>query len=141
MNDGYLKSPEKNEQKTVVVTGATSGIGLGIAKGLAKNGQLVLCVGRSEANNRKAEDEILADTPHARLQFFLADLSSYNQVRNLRQQIQEYLQSHSGNKLHALINNAVAVANRFTATEDGNELKFAVNHLALFLLTNLLIPQ
>ncbi len=136
-----MKPSHETAQKTVVVTGATSGIGLGIAKELARKGDLVIAVGRSEANIRKAENEILAETAHARVQFFLADLSTQNQVRNLGQNIRDFLQSQSANGLHALINNAGTVANWYTATEDGYELQFAVNHLAPFLLTHIFLPQ
>jgi NAD(P)-dependent dehydrogenase (short-subunit alcohol dehydrogenase family) len=79
--------------------------------------------------------------PDARIRFFLSDLSSQSQVGSLGVQIQRYLQENTGGQLHALINNAGTIANRFTATEDGYELQFAVNHLAPFLLSHLLFPQ
>lgn len=136
-----MKLPDDLHQKAVVITGATSGIGLGAAKALAQNGALVVGVGRSEANIQRAADALLQLNPDARFQFFLADLSSQHRVHTLGLQIQKYLQETTGGRLHALINNAGTVANRFTATEDGFELQFAVNHLAPFLLTYLLLPQ
>lgn len=136
-----MKLPDNLHQKAIVVTGATSGIGLGAASVLARSGALVIGVGRSEANIQQATEMIMQANPEAHLQFFLAELSSQHRVHMLGLQIQKYLQTTTDGKLHALINNAGTVANRFTATEDGYELQFAVNHLASFHLTHLLLPQ
>ncbi len=136
-----MELPGDLQQKAFVITGATSGIGLGTAKALAGTGCLVIGVGRSEANIEKAAGLIMQENPGAHLHFFLADLSAQSRVRTLGFQIQKYLQTETGGQLTALVNNAGTVANRFTATEDGYELQFAVNHLAAFHLTHLLLPQ
>jgi len=136
-----MELPDDLHQKAIVITGATSGIGLGAVRALSKAGAHVIGVGRSEANIQQATGLILQENPEAHLQFFLADLSSQRRVHMLGLQIQKYLQGTTGGQLHALINNAGTVANRFTSTEDGYELQFAVNHLAPFHLTHLLLPQ
>ncbi len=125
----------------VVITGATSGIGFFAAQSLAKQGALVIGVGRSEEHIEQAKKRILTRNPQARLEFFLADLSSQRQVRDLAKKIAHFLETNWESKLHALINNAGTVSNWFTATEDGYELQFAVNHLAPFLLTHELLPM
>jgi NAD(P)-dependent dehydrogenase (short-subunit alcohol dehydrogenase family) len=135
-----MNIPDDLHNVHVVITGATSGIGFFAAQALAKQGALVIGVGRSEEHIELAKQRILAGNPQARLQFFLADLSSQKQVRDLAENITHYLDKPGENKLRALINNAGAVSNWFTATEDGYELQFAVNHLAPFLMTHELLP-
>ncbi len=126
--------------KTVVITGATSGIGLAAATEMASRGWRVLGVGRSAQRIQAARDVILSRHPGARLTFFNADLSSQRQVRELGEALRQFALENTRGKIDALINNAGAVANWYTATEDGYELQFAVNHLAPFLLTHLLLP-
>lgn len=126
--------------KTMVITGATSGIGRAAMRALAARGAYVIGVGRSAARCREAERAILAEFPHARVSFAVADLSSQRQVRALAAAIREYVNSAGGGKLDALVNNAGAVSSWYTTTEEGYELQFAVNHLAPFLLTHELMP-
>jgi NAD(P)-dependent dehydrogenase (short-subunit alcohol dehydrogenase family) len=135
-----MNIPDDLHNVHIVITGATSGIGFFAAQALAKQGALMIGVGRSEEHIEQAKQRILAGNPQARLQFFLADLSSQRQVRDLAKKIADFLKTNGENKLHALINNAGAVSNWFTATEDGYEMQFAVNHLAPFLLTHELLP-
>jgi len=138
--------------KTILITGATSGIGLAAAKALAGRGAFVIAVGRSQTKCAQAEMQIRAAFPQARIHFLLADLSSQRQVRNLAVQARRVITEHgqSGDKEHrrdkehlwldVLVNNAGAVASKYTESEDGIELQFAVNHLAPFLLTHELLP-
>lgn len=135
-----MQLPDDLSEFNVVITGATSGIGLGITKALAKHGAWVIGIGRSEENIQKARQEILAEATHARLDFLIADLSSQRQLRILANQVKKLIQSQGKESLSVLINNAGTIANWFTATEDGYELQFAVNHLAPFLLTAELLP-
>ncbi len=127
--------------KTMVVTGATSGIGLAAASELAGRGARVIGLGRSERKAEEARGAILARHPGARLTFFLGDLSSQREVRALGEQVRQFADDETGGKIDVLLNNAGMVANWYTASEDGYELQFAVNHLAPFLLTHLLLAQ
>lgn len=126
--------------KTIVVTGATSGIGLAAARALSGKGAFVIGVGRSAARCNLARDAILSQHPSVRIAYLLADLSSQRQVRQLAEAIRDQVGSSGAGQLDVLINNAATVSNWYTATEDGYELQFAVNHLAPFLLTLELLP-
>lgn len=126
--------------KTIVVTGATAGIGRATARALAARGAHVIGVGRSAARCAEAHQQILAEVPDARLAFFVADLSSQRQVRDVAGRINEYVAMAGDGTIDVLVNNAGAVSSWYTATEDGYELQFALNHLAPFLLTYELMP-
>lgn len=121
--------------KTVLITGATSGIGLASAHALAGLGAEIIGVGRSAERCDYAAAELQSRNPHASVHFFTADLASQRQVRQLAVDVQQYLAQNSAGKLDVLVNNAGLVTSRFTRTEDGHETVFAVNHLAVFLLT------
>lgn len=132
MND----KPDRQRMKgrTVLVTGATDGIGKETALGLAAMGATVLVHGRDGARCRTVVDDIRRLTGKTDAETFVADLSSQQQIRRLASDIHE---QHGG--LHVLINNAgVYVPSRQT-TGEGLEMTFAVNHVAPFLLTHLLI--
>ncbi|TLN08967.1 SDR family NAD(P)-dependent oxidoreductase [bacterium] len=124
-------------QKTIVITGASSGIGLAAASALAGLGARVIGVGRSRERCEEARQKILAQTPGARIEFALADLSAQRAVLGLAAELRERL---AGAALDVLVNNAGQVASWYTPTVDGYELQFAVNHLATFLLTHELLP-
>ncbi len=126
--------------KVAVVTGATAGIGQATARALAGRGAFVIGVGRAPERCQAAQDAICAGDPDARLAFCVADLSSQRQVRRLAEDIRACVEAGGAGKIDVLVNNAGAVASWYTATEDGFELQFAVNHLAPFLLTYELMP-
>jgi NAD(P)-dependent dehydrogenase (short-subunit alcohol dehydrogenase family) len=124
------------QNKTIVITGATAGIGLAAARALAGRGAYVIGVGRSVGRCGEARKAVLAECPDARIDFCTADLSSQRQVRELGASIRKYVEAVGEHKVDVLINNAGTVSSWYVATEDGYELQFAVNHLAPFLLTH-----
>ena len=120
--------------KTVLVTGGTGGIGLATAAGLAWLGARVGIVGRDAARTETAAKQLR--TSGGQVDVFVADLSSQREVRRLANEV---LVSYP--RLDVLVNNVGGYwATRHT-TADGLERTFAVNHLAPFLLTNLLLDQ
>lgn len=123
--------------KTCVVTGANSGIGKETALALAHMGATVVLVCRSEARGTDALNEIKAQTGNNAVSLVVADFSSQRQVREAAAAIQEKC-----DRLDVLVNNAgVTPWERRVTDENGLELIFAVNHLAPFLLTNLLLDR
>ncbi len=121
--------------KVCVVTGAGSGIGRAAALGLARRGATVVLVCRSEASGNAAVEEIARPGCDGSATLLLADLASQRQVRALAVAIRARFE-----RVHVLINNAgVAGARPRRVTGDGLERTFAVNHLAPFLLTTLLL--
>jgi NAD(P)-dependent dehydrogenase (short-subunit alcohol dehydrogenase family) len=119
-----------------VVTGASSGIGLYTALGLARAGMAVVMHGRSRQRTERAREFVAARVAGARLEVMLADFASLAAVRALAAEI---LARHD--RLAVLVNNAGLFSPRFRLSADGYELTFAVNHLAGFLLTNLLLDR
>jgi retinol dehydrogenase 14 len=121
--------------KTVLVTGATSGIGKATARALARMGARVLIVGRDPAKCAAVQDELKADTGGT-VERLAADLSSQASIRQLAEEVR----SRTGG-LHVLVNNAGGYFGSRRLTVDGLEYTFALNHLAYFLLTNLLLDM
>lgn len=119
--------------KSVLVTGATSGIGLEAAVELARRGARVTIVGR-DASRTEAARAAIASRAGADVATMLCDFSSQPSIRALARDVQA---RHE--RLHVLVNNAGAVNARRILTTDGIETTFAVNHLGYFLLTNLLL--
>lgn len=120
--------------KTVLITGATAGIGKATAQALARQGAQVVLVGRSEPKTRAVRDEVRSQTGNPDVDFLLADLSNLASVRRLAGEVRAQFP-----QLHVLINNAGGVNQTRQVTPDGFELTFAVNHLAPFLLTRELL--
>lgn len=120
--------------KICMVTGATSGIGKETALGLAQMGAIVVLVGRDHARGEAAQSEIKTKSGNNAVDLLLADLSSQESIRQLAE---SFLQKYT--QLHVLINNAGVFMLTRRKTVDGLEMTFAVNQLAPFLLTNLLL--
>ena len=125
----------KAQEKTVVVTGGTKGIGYQTARGLAVLGATVILVGRDATRGATAMESIQQQTGNRNISFLQADLSELSEVRRLA----EHIITHSP-QLHVLVNNAGGVNVQRQVTSDGMEATFATNHLSPFLLTNLLLP-
>ncbi|HLX57963.1 MAG TPA: SDR family oxidoreductase [Ktedonobacteraceae bacterium] len=120
--------------KICLVTGANSGIGKATALELAQMGATVVMVCRDRARGEQARSEITTKSRNNTVDLLQADLSSQQSIRQLVEHFQ-----HHYTHLHMLINNAGAAFTRRRETVDGLEMTFAVNYLAPFLLTDLLL--
>jgi NAD(P)-dependent dehydrogenase (short-subunit alcohol dehydrogenase family) len=119
--------------KVALVTGGTSGIGKATATALAAMGAEVVVTGRSLERGEKAVEEIRRDSG-GKVSLMLADLAVQAEVRRLAEEFQERY-----DRLDVLVNNAGLIQSKRTETPDGIETTLAINHLAPFLLTNLLL--
>lgn len=126
--------PTQMRGRICLITGATDGIGKATAFELARRGATVIIVARNRAKGEAVQQEIQTTCDNPSIDLFIADLSSQDSIRQLSEDVHErYTQ------LHVLINNAGTVRLKRSETVDGLETTFAVNHLAPFLLTNLLL--
>ncbi|MBV9825556.1 MAG: SDR family oxidoreductase [Alphaproteobacteria bacterium] len=119
-----------------LVTGATSGIGKATAMALARLGAAVILVCRDAARGREVARDIRAATRSQAIDVLVADLSLQSEVRRLAA---DFARQHG--RLDVLINNAGAMFPQRAESAEGIEMTLAVNHLAPFLLTNLLLDQ
>lgn len=122
--------------KVCIVTGANSGIGKATSLGLAQMGATVVMVCRERTKGEEAQNEIKTKSGNDAIDLLLADLSSQDSIRQL---VENFLQHYT--QLHVLVNNAGGVNLSRRVTVDGFEMTFAVNYLAPFLLTNLLLDK
>ncbi|MBX6323543.1 MAG: SDR family NAD(P)-dependent oxidoreductase [Rhodospirillaceae bacterium] len=124
---------------TVLITGSTDGLGKVVARRLAEAGARVLLHGRSREKGERVLAELRAATGNRRLEYYQADFASLDQVRALATAV-----AGGHERLDVLINNAGVGfgrdRGRREVSGDGYELRFAVNHLAGYLLTALLLP-
>jgi len=119
-----------------LVTGATSGIGKATASALARLGATVIMVCRDASKGREVARDIRATTENDTITVLVADLSLQSQVRGLAE---AFTRKHD--RLDVLVNNAGAMFPQRVETAEGIETTLAVNHLAPFLLTNLLLDK
>jgi NAD(P)-dependent dehydrogenase (short-subunit alcohol dehydrogenase family) len=129
------------EQQTILITGATDGLGRALAARLAAAGPTLLIHGRDEARGEATISQIEATTGNEKLRWLRADLASLEQVRALAERV--LAQSE---RLDVLVNNAgigtsLPGGARRSESQDGYELRFAVNYLAGYLLTRSLLPS
>ena len=122
--------------KLAIVTGANAGIGLYTALGLARAGMRVVMVGRDAARIEAARGFVAERAPGAETEAALADFSSLDEVRTLAAAL---LARHE--RIDVLVNNAGMIASHAGYSADSYEITMAVNHLAPFLLTNLLLER
>ena len=123
--------------KYVVITGATSGIGLAAAKEFVKRGAILGIVARNQAKAEATAAALKsAEGNDAKVDIFLADMTSQQSIRDVAKDIQ-----NRWPRLDVLINNAGAMFVKHFTTEDGIEMTWAVNYLAPFLLTKLLLHR
>jgi len=117
-----------------MITGANSGIGKATAIGLAKMGATIVMVCRNKKKGEKALDYIKSESNNGNVNLFIADLSTQKAIHQLVKDFKEKYQH-----LHVLINNAGVNLSKRVLTDDGIESTFAINYLAPFLLSNLLL--
>lgn len=122
--------------RSVIITGANTGIGKATAVGLARDGMQVVITSRDRARGNAAVEEIRAESGSDRVEVMELDLADLASVRTFAD---AYLASH--NRLDVLVNNAGVVQGSRTQTRDGFETTFGVNHLGPFLLTQLLLDR
>jgi NAD(P)-dependent dehydrogenase (short-subunit alcohol dehydrogenase family) len=127
-------------EQTILITGATSGLGLALAQALAEKGATVLLHGRDKKRGKVSLDEIRRETGNEKLQFYCADLASLQQTSELARQV-----AAEQTRLDILINNAAVGFGKNSSeretSQDGYELRFAVNYLAPHLLVQGLLAK
>jgi retinol dehydrogenase-14 len=129
-----MNGPIDMRGRICLVTGANSGIGKATALGLAKLGATVVMVCRNEERGQAAQTDIMTQSGNKSVDLFVADLAAQSTIRQLADAFKAKYP-----RLHVLINNAGVNLSRRTITADGIEATFAVNYLAPFLLTHLLL--
>ena len=126
------------KDKTVLITGSTDGVGRLVARRLASQGARLLIHGRDRHRGKQVVEQIQAEGTGSAV-FLPADFSSLAEVRRLAKAVRQ-----TSNRLDVLINNAGigsgGAASKRETSQEGHELRFAVNYLAGFLLTRLLLP-
>src|SRR6516164_3230044 len=131
-----MSSNSSRDHQIAIVTGASSGIGLYTALGLARTGMRVVMVGRDRDRTEAARRFVAERCGSDRTAIALADFSSLIHVRRLADEILSTTE-----RLDLLVNNAGLMSPKYRFSSEGFELTFAVNHLAPFLLTNLLLER
>jgi retinol dehydrogenase-14 len=131
-----MSSNSSRAHQIAIVTGASSGIGLYTALGLAHTGMRLIMVGRDRDRTEAARRFVIEGSGSDQVAIAIGDFSSLDQVRRLADEILS-----TTDRLDLLVNNAGLMSPKYRFTFEGFELTFAVNHLAPFLLTNLLLGR
>lgn len=122
--------------KTVVITGATSGIGYATALALAKQGARVIFNTRDLIRGEATREELIEASGQEQIEVYPGDLGSFDSIREFARDVLE-----TTDQIDVLINNAGVWMTEFRRSEDGYEYTLAVNHLGTFLLTHLLLDR
>ena len=122
------------QNKICLITGATNGIGQAAAMELAQKGATVVVAGRNEERCQNTVTHIQQETGNFHVDYLLGDLSVQSPIRKMAEEFKSRYE-----RLDVLVNNAGAIFFRRQLSADGIEMNFAVNHLAYFLFTNLLL--
>ena len=125
-----------SSKKTSVITGATDGIGLETAYGLAKSGGRVVLVSRDDKKCELVCRSIKKDTGNEMVSYYVADLSSIEQTKALCERIRSDIEA-----IDVLVNNVGAVFMKRSVNSEGIERTFALNHLSYFTMANELIDN
>ncbi|XP_050406436.1 retinol dehydrogenase 13-like [Patella vulgata] len=136
MSGGKYRGKERIPGKTVIVTGANTGIGKETALELAKRGAKLILACRDMGRCEKARDEIINESANRNIHCRKLDLASMKSIREFAEKINKE-EAH----LDILINNAGIMKCPKMLTEEGFEMQLGVNHLGHFLLTNLLLDK
>lgn len=131
-----MKTKESMVEKICLVTGANAGIGRAISLGLANMGATLIMVCRNKSRGEAALAELKEKSNNSSIFLFIADLSSQASIHQFVEKFKMQFE-----KLDILINNAGIITQSRTLTEEGLETQFALNHMAPFLLTNLLLES
>lgn len=123
-----------DNDKVAIVTGANSGVGYEVVKGLLKKGFLVVMACRNLEKANKAKEQILIDLPSSKLEVMTVDLSNFESIKTFAQDVKSQFQH-----LDILVNNAGVLFGKPQKNKANIEMQFATNHLGHFLLTSLLI--
>ena len=127
--------PADLKGKSIIVTGANSGLGLSTTKQLARMGATVIMACRNLEKSEPVRQQIVEETGNDSVELLALDVSDMDHIRRFASEF-----AASGRPLHVLINNAGVMINKRQEKADGTELTFATNTLGTFLLTQLLLP-
>jgi NAD(P)-dependent dehydrogenase (short-subunit alcohol dehydrogenase family) len=122
--------------KTVMITGATSGIGYATAELMLESGYHAILVGSNAEKTNMARQNLKIKFPNALIDFIHADLSNLSEVNKVADEVICLLKDKYNNHLDVLVNNAGAVRTEYTKTKEGYEYQLALNHLSGFLMSH-----
>lgn len=134
------KSVRRQIMQTIIVTGATSGIGLSVCNDLIKKNNRVIGISRSREKCSQLQIELREKYSTSEVHFYDADLMQLSEVKRVSDEISGFLLEQCNGELNVLINNAGCVRSWYSTTLDGYEQQFALNHLASFALTHYMMP-
>ncbi|HND82564.1 MAG TPA: SDR family oxidoreductase [Chitinophagales bacterium] len=130
MAETIIKNKKSMDKKTILITGANSGLGFEAAKQLAKQGHEIILLCRNKEKGEIAVSEIKSYSNNQNIHLYTANLASQKSIETVAQQIKKDI-----SKLDVLLNNAGGVFNNFQLSEDGIEMTIANNHFNYFWLT------